>query len=115
MVGKYVFPGLLNVITKAGDFSNVSLPAYMIRLSYRVIEPVSKYVSPEYSSAKQKENRIPDYRNTLYWNPLVEENSGSKSQLEFWTTDNPGSYVINIQGITNKGRLISINRVLKVR
>jgi hypothetical protein len=115
MVGKYVFPGLLNVITKAGDFSNVTLPSYMIRIPYRVIEPVSSFVSPDYSTSTQRENRIPDYRNTIYWNPQVATNSENKTQAELWTSDNPGKYVINVQGITKNGKLISITKVLKVR
>jgi hypothetical protein len=115
MVGKYVFPGLLNVITKAGDFSNVTLPSYMIRISYRVIEPVNSFISPAYTSAQQKENRIPDYRNTIYWNPSADKNTDNQTQAEFWASDNPGSYVINVQGITKNGRLISCTKVIKVR
>jgi hypothetical protein len=40
----------VNIITKAGDFSNVTLPDYAIRLPYRVIDPVYSFVSPDYSS-----------------------------------------------------------------
>ncbi len=115
LVGKYVFPGLINVVTKSGDFSNVTLPGYMIRMSYRVIDPVSSFVSPEYSLAKQKEDRIPDYRNTLYWNPSVGNDSEGRTKTEFWTSDNPGSYVINIQGIAKSGKLISFRKILKVK
>ena len=53
LVGKYLFPGIVNVITKAADFSSVvRLPEYMIRQPYRVMDPVRSFVSPDYSSAE---------------------------------------------------------------
>jgi hypothetical protein len=113
MVGGYVFTGILNVITIAGDFSNISLPDYMIRMEYRVIEPVPSFVSPEYDQSELKSVRIPDYRNTIYWNPSAE--NSTQGVPHFWTSDNPGKYVINVQGIATNGRLISFRKILKVK
>lgn len=114
LVGKYLFPGIINVITKAGDFTSVALPDYMIRMPYRVIDPVSPFVSPDYSSPEVRESRIPDYRNTLYWNPLVEPEKG-KAVLELWSSDNMSDYLINIQGITSDGKPVSAKKVIRVR
>jgi hypothetical protein len=114
LVGKYVFPGLLNVITKAGDFTGISLPDYMIRFNYRVIEPVATFNSPDYSLTDKKESRMPDYRNTICWNPAIRTSAG-KTTTEFWTSDNPGEYLINVEGVTSKGKLISIKKILKVK
>ena len=41
MVGDYMLFGIVNVITKAGDYSSVTLPDYAVRLKYRVTEPTS--------------------------------------------------------------------------
>jgi len=114
-VGHYVFTGIINVITKSGDFSGVSLPDYMIRMPYRVTEPVLTFVSPDYSSVEVKENRVPDYRNTLYWNPLIAPDKDGKSVLEFWSSDNKGDYIINIQGVTQRGNILSAEKVIRVR
>jgi hypothetical protein len=115
LVGKYVFQGIVNVITKLGDFSCVSLPDYMIRLPYRVIDPVRSFVSPDYSSAELMESRIPDYRNTLYWNPSIKPGKDGKARVEFWSSDNKSDYVINIQGITAEGKIISFRKIIKVK
>jgi hypothetical protein len=80
-VGDYLFYGIVNVITKTGDFSNINLPDDAIRLSYRVIDPVWSFVSPDYSSAGMKNSRIPDFRNTLYWNPSVKPDKDGKARI----------------------------------
>ena len=87
----------------------------MIRMPYRVTEPVLTFVSPDYSSVEVKENRVPDYRNTLYWNPLIAPDKDGKSVLEFWSSDNKGDYIINIQGITQDGKMLSIRKVIRVK
>jgi hypothetical protein len=114
-VGDYLFYGIVNIITKAGDFSNVTLPDYAIRLSYRVIDPVNSFISPDYSSAELKKSRIPDFRNTLYWNPSVKPDQDGKKRVEFWSSDNKEDYLINIQGITQEGRPFSFQKNIKVK
>jgi hypothetical protein len=115
LIGKYFFPGILNVITKSGDFSCVSLPEYMTRLNYRVLDPVMSFRSPDYSSEEIKENRIPDYRNTLYWNPSVKPGKEGKAALEFWSSDNKSDYIINIQGLTKEGKMFSLQKNLRIK
>lgn len=115
LVGKYFFSGIVNVITRAADFSCVPLSDYMMRLPYRVIDPVRSFVSPDYSSESMKESRIPDYRNTLYWNPSVKHDKEGKAVVEFWSSDNKADYVINIQGINPQGRTSSIRKIIRVR
>jgi hypothetical protein len=115
LVGKYVFSGIVNVITKSGGFSCVSLPDYMIRHLYRVIDPVRQFISPDYSSEEMMESHIPDYRNTLYWNPSVKTDKDGKARVEFWSSDNKSEYVINIQGITLGGKIFSLQKTIRVK
>jgi hypothetical protein len=115
LVGNYFFNGIVNVITKSGDFSCVSLPDYMIRLHYRVLDPVSSFVSPDYSRDQLMDSRVPDYRNTLYWNPSVIPDKKGQANVDFWSSDNKSDYVINIQGITQDGKIVSIRKDLKVK
>jgi hypothetical protein len=115
MVGGFAFPGIVNVITKAGDFSAVTLPDYMVRIPYRVADPVAFFTSPDYSTPEKKKNRIADYRNTLYWNPLMGADANGTRKVEFWSSDNTGDYVINIQGIMPDGSFYSFQKNLNVR
>jgi hypothetical protein len=114
MVGDFRFYGLVNVITKACDFSSVTLPDYAVRLKYRVIDPVNSFVSPDYSTAERRKSRIPDMRNTLYWNPSVRPDAEGKARIEFWASDIPGEYEVNIQGMAPSG-YIECRKTIRVK
>jgi len=114
-VGDYFFYGLINVITKAGNYSSVILPNYAMRIPYKVIDPLNSFKSPDYSSVEMKSNRIPDFRNTLYWNPSVKTDKEGKAGIEFWSSDNTTDYMINIQGVTSNGKMISLRKILSVK
>lgn len=45
----------------------------------------------------------PDKRTTLYWNPDLKFNKEGKAFVEFYTSDHPSSYNIEIEGISSKG------------
>jgi len=114
-VGDYLFYGLVNVITRAGDFSNITLPDYAVRLPYRVTDAVNSFLSPEYSMQEIRQSHIPDFRNTLYWNPSVKPGKDGKARIEFWTSDFRSDFEINIQGFTGDGTPVSFRKILKVR
>jgi len=113
-IGDYMFYGVINMITKAGDFSSVTLPDYAIRIPYKVLDPVWLFSSPDYSVSVSKDNHIPDFRNTLYWNPSVKTDINGKAKLEFWTSDIISDYEINIQGVTSEGKFISVRKIISV-
>jgi hypothetical protein len=115
VVGDYLFYGLINIITYAGDYSSITLPDYAVRLPHSVTEPVMKFHSPDYSTQASKESRIPDFRNTLYWNPSVTPGEDGRCVTEFWSSDLTADYEISIQGITSKGKTVSFRKALKVR
>jgi hypothetical protein len=109
MVGDYLFRGIVNVITRAGDFSGVNLPDYAVNTFYRVIDPVENFSMPDYSDNVLRQSRIPDFRNTLYWNPKV-----SKA-LDFWTSDFSSDYRILIEGMSSDGKFISIEKTIRIK
>jgi uncharacterized protein YfaS (alpha-2-macroglobulin family) len=61
-----------------------------------------------------KKSRIPDFRNTLYWNPSVKTDSEGKALVEFWTSDFVSDYEVNIQGITPAGKAFTLRKIIKV-
>lgn len=87
----------------------------MIRLPYRVIDPVWSFVSPDYSSSENTNSQIPDFRNTLYWNPSVKPDKSGLANIEFWSSDVVSDYEINIQGINSEGKLISSRKCISVK
>jgi hypothetical protein len=92
----------------------VTLPDYAVRVNYRVTDPTLSFSSPDYSSPSMKNGRIPDLRNTLFWNPLLKPDKEGKVKTEFWSSDYAADYVINIQGINENGEFISAKKKIRV-
>lgn len=115
LIGDLVLSGIVNVITRSGDFSNVTLPDYVAELPYRVIERTSMFSAPDYSVEEIMKSRIPDLRNTIYWNPLVKPGTEGTSGIEFWTPDYSGTWIVLINGITQNGEPFSVRRTLRTQ
>jgi hypothetical protein len=113
-VGDYLFYGIVNIITKSGDFNNVALPAYSIRVPYRVFDPQISFRSPDYTSTTSISSRVPDFRNTLYWNPLLKAEHDGKASIKFWTSDFKSDFEVNIQGFSPDGKAFSVKKIIKV-
>lgn len=111
LIGDYLFHGLVNIITKAGDFTAMPIPDYAVRTYYRVIDPVQKFISPDYMRPEQKNSRIPDFRNTLWWNP----SAGKDEPLEFWSSDIPGEYKITLNGVGTDGSPVSAVKIIRIK
>ncbi|HVN58659.1 MAG TPA: hypothetical protein VMT63_10200 [Bacteroidales bacterium] len=113
-VGDYIFYGLVNVITRAGDYSNVALPEKALRLKYRVIDPEAIFTVPDFTARGNAMENIPDFRNTLYWNPSMKPSADGKYRASFNAPDLSGKYVIDIQGLTADGKLLSVRKTITV-
>lgn len=115
VVGEYLFFGLVNVITKTGDFSNIPLPDQAIRLAYQAYGQAETFSEPDYGDPVTRNNRIPDFRNTLYWNPSVTTGNKRDTSVRFWTSDFRGPFEVLVQGVTDKGEVFSFRKIIKVQ
>jgi hypothetical protein len=113
VVGDHMFFGIINIITRKGDGSIITLPEKALRIPFRTIDKCRNFLSPDYSLKEVKENRTPDLRNTLYWNPSACENAG-KTEIIFWAGDIKSDYLITIQGINSEGRFVSAKKIIRV-
>lgn len=48
-----------------------------------------------------------EYNHTLYWNPRIETDASGKYSMNFPKGDKAGTYVVEIEGITESGQIIS--------
>lgn len=115
LTGDLILHGIVNVITRSGDFSKVTMPDYAAIIPYRVVEPSFEFLSPSYNDEKTRSGRKPDLRNTLYWNPSVRTDANGKAEFEFWTPDIPGEYTITVRGISGSGKKISASKSFIVK
>ena len=98
--------GIIDLRTVKGNFrlEGIDLPA--LRQEFEAPLSGSEFRSPVYLTDIQKQSRIPDLRNTLYWNPDLGTNPDGTAVAEFFTSDEPGDYVIIAEGLTSDGQQI---------
>ena len=106
MYGSRGANGVIVVYTKRGEI-NTSRPSFNIKqltpLGYQM--PVEFY-SPKYDTQESINNSKPDLRTTIYWKPDVVTDDKGNAKLDFYTADDPATYSIIIEGVSDDGRLI---------
>lgn len=112
-MGNTNFQGIINFTTYNGDFNEQELPPYILEKAYHAIQKPRKFYSPDYALNQKALKRIPDLRNTLYWNPSIEFTG--QTEIEFYTSDNTGQYEIVINGVTQSGKPIYTQNTISVK
>ena len=101
--GPEAHSGIVSFFTYDQDPAVVKLPSNAIATDYPGFLYERSFYSPVYSTQQEIENRIPDFRNTLHWEPVIKPDDAGKYSLSFYTSDLPGRYVIVAEGITKEG------------
>jgi hypothetical protein len=102
-MGPNYFFGVANFSTYKGTFDAFELDPHLIALNYQGLQMQREFYAPTYETLVQKSSRLPDYRNTLYWNPEIQmQNNGTLTQ-SFFSCDQKGRYLGIFQGIDSNG------------
>ena len=106
MYGSRGVNGVLAVYTKiTNDYKPVEKDRVgIINFKHAGYYTVREFYTPNYDKPDES-HRKPDFRRTLYWNPYVPVSEG-KANFEFYTSDEKSMYLIDIQGLTNEGKVI---------
>lgn len=72
----------------------------------------AEFYTPVYDTPEKKSSNIPDLRTTILWNPALQFDSTGKATVEFYTSDSPSSYNLEIEGITTKGDIYCVREPL---
>jgi hypothetical protein len=110
-----VLEGIVDFTTKEGRLKVPPFNKPVFRQEFESLQGPGFFSSPDYSSALMKESRIPDFRNTLYWNPDIITDSNGAAAVEFYTSDEPGTYHIILEGFTSGGHKVSTRGFLYVK
>ncbi len=107
--------GVIDITTYDGDLSVIEFDKPVFRQEFEAPQPHYCFTSPDYSDAFRKESRIPDYRNTLYWNPDIRTDVNGKAEVEFFTSDEAGDYILLVEGFTSDGHRGSATLLFSVK
>ena len=108
--GGKLYQGIIEVKTFDKDYFQQSKNT----LTVNILKPESlkKYFFQTYKSNNKRQNKIPDYRTQLFWNPNIKLNN---QEISFYTSDVIGNYKIEIQGFDNKGTPVHIESYFSVQ
>lgn len=110
--GPKAFNGVINFTTKNNDYVTSAHGNFI--LNTEIQRPQNKIIAFKQNYNDQnKENRIPDYRYQLLWEPqLTLENK--ENTVSFFTSDVSGKYEISLEGFTENGLPVSAKEIIEV-
>ncbi len=73
-----------------------------------------EFYMPDYSNPTESEKIRPDFRSTIYWNPILHLEDGF-GEDHFYTSDETGEFIIYAEGIGVNGEIFSGAAVYEVR
>lgn len=107
-----VYNGIIQLSSFEGDARSFTLPKTAVRQSYLAFLPQKLFPMRDYTSTTDK--HLPDFRNTLYWNPTIQTNSAGTASISFFTSDALGTYTIKVEGVAEKRMLRTSSATIQV-
>lgn len=100
-LGHAAFAGILSYSTYQGDLGGLQLNPTTISLNYDGLHIKRQFYSPHYNQGFG--NRKPDLRYLLHWEPEIITGENGRQEVEFYTSDVPGQYMVVVEGLNNDG------------
>jgi hypothetical protein len=109
-VGPYSYDGVVNVVTW-DRYRQLEVPKHNYRTVLEGTEPANDI--RESPVKETSASNIPDFRNTLLWEPQVPV-TGGNIRLKFFTGDDTGTYQITATGIYETGQTFRVQQEIRV-
>ena len=113
MLGSQIFQGVLHFKTLDGNFYREFYSDEMENVALFRPEVQKVYFTQAYKG-NGDQNRVPDFRHQLLWEPTLDL-SEEKKELVFYTSDVAGTYELVLEGFTSNGNPVSVKRSIIVR
>ena len=116
LVGPALFTGVISFMTYKGDMAGFPLDSRLLKLDYEGLQLQREFYTPRYDrTAGLPPSRLPDARTLLYWNPDLKTDVQGKGRVEFSTSDQTGTYVVDVNGLTTDGHAGSERVLFEVK
>ncbi|MFD1467690.1 hypothetical protein ACFQ48_05610 [Hymenobacter caeli] len=113
VLGPQVFNGIVSYTTYKGDLAGFPLDAHALLQEYEGLQGEREFYAPRYETPQQRQSRLPDFRNLLYWNPEISPGAGPAPT--FYTSDQVGRYRVVVQGVAANGQAGSAGFTFEVK
>ena len=109
--GEMPLSGILAVFSKNLEINNIQFKTPTIR--YKAISSQS-FTKPD-RYVPENNNHVPDLRQVLLWDPEIKMHNKDKLQIECFTSDLRGQYLISVQGLTSSGLPVNGSAIITVK
>ena len=112
--GPITADGIASFTTYKGSLEGFTLNPHDLIMDYDGLQKQRVFFSPDYSSDKELQSRLPDFRTLLYWSPGIITDENGAARFSFYTGDVPGKYIVDMQGISASGEAGSADFMFNV-
>ena len=107
--GQYIFggaryEGIVALYTDNNNYPELIPDPATHFVSYESPQASRLFYAPDYSKGVQ--NRLPDYRHTLYWDPNVQTGGHRTIHIPFYISDITGDFRVMVEGMTENGEVV---------
>lgn len=113
-LGPLTFPGIVSFHTYNHDLAGFEIDPKALVMAYEGVLEKREFYAPVYDRKVKNAERMPDFRNLLFWSPSVRIAPGKPATLDFYTSDQTGRYKVVLQGLTFDGTPLSATAELQV-
>ena len=107
-----LYNGIISILSIDGDARSFSLPESALRTNFLTFLPERQFTAPDYST--EIDENLPDFRNTLFWNPSVKTDENGEATISFYTSDAIGEYEIRVEAINSAGQIGKTSKSIEV-
>lgn len=115
LIGQNVYDGILSFTTYKGEFEDLQLNKKELLFEDDGWQLKRKFYMPDYSNPLIKNNRIPDFRQLLFWAPEVKTSKSENGKITFYTGDLTGKFAVEVKGISADGRIVNEMNTFEVK
>jgi hypothetical protein len=109
VAGNIQYNGVIHAFSKNRDLAGIVISKNSKFFNFNLYSVTKSVDFPDYAD-KTYLARIPDRRNTLYWNSGITLKQGQEQKISFYTADMKGEYEILVQGLSTAGEKIILGK-----
>jgi hypothetical protein len=114
MIGPMVAHGAISFVSYKNDLAGYEPHEGVLVLPYPGFETRRQPWPADYGMESQRESRLPDYRNLLYWDPSLTLPESRVANVAFYTSDATGAYMISVEVMDRDGKRMSARHIIRV-
>ena len=107
---KDVYEGVISLTSFENDFGRFALPKNALFIEYPGIQISKRMIFPE-----NTDDRLPDFRNLLYWETGQKTDEKGEKSLTFSTSELQGYFEVRLSFLDDTGQFNEVKKIIEVK